>query len=322
MLKEILFIVIGFILLVKGADFLLKSATSIAKKFGLSEILIGLTIVALGTSLPEIFITIASAGEGHSDLIIGNAIGSCICNFLLVVGIASIIKPVKLDKRIVKRHLPIGIAAMLLILFMGNTDKLGEVHVITRGQGVLLILCMVAYIIYTIYEEKTIKNNKIDEEIINEVKANENYSVGMIILFLIIGILGLKFGADFVVDNSILIAQGFGVSEKLIGMTIVAIGTALPEIITSVVASKRDETDLLLGNISGSNILNLCLLIGLGAIINPLIFAAEFNISILLLIAVTVLLQIIATFNKENRLDRKRGVILIIVYIIYILSMI
>ena len=274
---ELPLIIFGFILLVKGADLLVKSATSIAKKFGLSEMLIGLTIVAVGTSLPEIFITITSSIEGHSDLIIGNAIGSCICNFLLVIGIASLIRPVKFDRRIVNRHLPIGIAAMILLLFLGNTNKVGENHIITRWQGVLLLLCTVAYIVYTIYEENTIKNKKIDEEIIKDVESKEEKSIIIILIYLILGILGLKFGADFVVDNSILIAERLGLSEKFIGMTIVAVGTALPEIITGIIAGRKNETDLLLGNLSGSNILNLCLLIGLGATINPLTFISDFN---------------------------------------------
>lgn len=322
MLLEIVFIIIGFVLLVKGADLLVKAATSIAKKFGLSEMLIGLTIVAIGTSLPEVFITITSAIDGHSNLIIGNAIGSCICNFLLVIGISSLVRPVKFDRRIVKTHLPIGIAAMVLLLFLGNTTKLGETYVIYRWQGAILLLCTVAYIIYTIYEEKKLKNKNVDDEIIKDVESKEINSIPVIILYLILGILGLKFGSDFVVDNSILVAGRLGLSESFIGMTIVAIGTALPEIITGIIAARRNETDLLLGNITGSNILNLCLLIGLGAVINPLHFTANFNISILILIVVTILLQFIATINKNNELDRKKGIILIIVYIIYILSII
>lgn len=324
MFKEIILIIIGFIFLVKGADLLVKSATNIAKKLGVSEMLIGLTIVAIGTSLPEIFITITSATDGHSDLIIGNAIGSCICNFLLVIGITSLVKPVKLDKRIVKIHLPIGIAAMVLLLFFGNTEKLGDAQTITRWQGAVLILFMVIYIIYTIYEEKHIKNEKIDKEILDDVKnkTKGNFSMEMIIVYMVLGILGLKFGADFVVDNAITIAQRFGLSEKFIGMTIVAIGTSLPEIITGIVAARKDETDLLVGNISGSNIINLCLLVGLGAVINPLAFTTDFNSSILVLITVTIYLQYIATTNKKNELDKTRGLSLIIIYIIYICSMI
>ena len=322
MLTEIIMIILGFIFLVKGADLLVKSATSIAKKFGLSEILIGLTIVALGTSLPEVFITITSAIDGHSDLIIGNAIGSCICNFLFVIGLSSLIRPVKFQKRIIRVHLPIGIFVMLLLLFLGNTEKIGEAQTITRGQGVVLLLCTLAYILYTIYEEKKVRDKEFDEEMIKDVKSKENSSITRIIIYMILGILGLKFGSDFVVDNAIIIAETFGLSERFIGMTIVAIGTALPEIITGIISAKRGEADLLLGNITGSNILNLCLLIGLGAVINPLTFATDFNGSLLILILVTIFLQIITTINKRNELDRKSGVLLILVYAIYICSMI
>lgn len=322
MLWEIILVIIGFILLVKGADFLVTAATSVAKKFGLSEMLIGLTIVAIGTSLPEIFITITSSIEGYSDLIIGNAIGSCICNFLLVMGISALVRPVKFDKRIVKRHIPIGIITMCLLLFLGNTQKLGEAQTITRGQGIILLLFTLAYIIYTIYEEKKIKNEKIDEEIIKDVEAREKNSIIIIIIYMILGIIGLKFGSDFVVDNSIIIAKNFGLSENFIGMTIIAVGTALPEIITGIIAAKRDETDLLLGNITGSNILNLCLLIGLGAVINPLIFSTDFNASIIFLIVITIALLLLATINKRSELDKKRGILLIIMYIVYIFSII
>jgi cation:H+ antiporter len=318
---KIIFIVIGFLFLVKGADLLVKAATSIAKKFGLSEMLIGLTIVAIGTSLPEIFITITSAIDGHSDLIIGNAIGSCICNFLFVIGTSSLVRPIKFDNKIIRRHLPISIIAMLLLLLLGNTTKLGENHIIGGWQAIILLLYAVIYIIYTIYEEKKLKNKQIDDEIIKDVESKELKSIWLIIIFFILGILGLKFGSDFVVDNSILIAEALGLSERFIGMTIVAIGTALPEIITGIIAARKNESDLLLGNIIGSNIFNLCLLIGLGSIINPLTFTNDFNSSIFVLIAVTIYLQFVATINKNNGLDRKRGILLIIVYIIYILSM-
>lgn len=318
MFGSVIFIIIGFIILVKGADLLLKAGISIAKKFGLSEMLIGLTIVAIGTSLPEIFITITSSIDGYSDLIIGNAIGSCICNFLLVIGISALIRPLRLDKRIVKRHLPIAIATMILLLFLGNTN----IQIITRWQGILLLVCSGVYIAYTIYEENRIKNKKIDEEIIADVVSKEHYSIGTIIVYMILGILGLKFGSDFVVDNSVFIAEEFGLSERFIGMTIVAVGTTLPEIITGIIAARKNETDLLLGNITGSNILNICLLIGLGAVINPLIYTSDFNNSILILIAVTIFLQLISSINKKRELNRESGFFLIAIYIIYILSMI
>ena len=158
--------------------------------------------------------------------------------------------------------------------------------------------------------------------LIKKVKSKENYTTNTIIFYMIVGILGLKFGADFVVDNSVLIANSLGLSESFIGMTIVAIGTSLPEIITGIISARKNETDLLLGNISGSNIINLCLLVGLGAIVSPLVFDKEFNISIILLIVVTIFLQLLATINKKSELNWKRGIILIIAYIMYIIYMI
>lgn len=324
LILEIILIVIGFILLIKGADLLVRAAVSIAKRFNLSEMLIGLTIVAIGTSLPEIFITITSSFEGHSDLIIGNSIGSCVCNFLLVIGLTSLIRPVKLDKRIVNIHLSINIFAIVLILFLGNTKKLGEAGIISKWQGIVLLLCTVIYILYTIYEEKKIKDKKLDDGILKEVEEVEikSKSVGVIILYTVLGLLGLKFGADFVVENSVLIAQSLGWSESFIGTTIVAAGTALPEIVTGIISAKRGETDLLLGNITGSNIINLCLLIGLGASISPLFFDAEFNRSLLILIAVTIILQLIGIFKKNRKINRLTGLILIFGYILYIYFMI
>ena len=324
MILEILFIIIGFIFLIKGADFLVKVATTIAKKFNLSEILIGLTIVAIGTSLPEIFITITSSIEKHSDLIIANSIGSCICNFLFVLGVSSLIKPIKLEKRIVKAHLLISIFIMLLILFLGNMNRTDDIGIIEMPQGIILILFACFYIIYTIYEENKIKNNKLDKEIIEEVENIEIKEQSFLIIFfyIIIGLLGLKFGSDFVVNNSIFLAKNLGFSESFIGITIVAIGTTLPEIVTGIVSAKKGKTDLLFGNIIGSNIINLCLLIGIGAIINPLIFNIEFNRSLAILIGITIVLQLIGLYNKKRQISKITGGIFVFIYVLYIFSMV
>lgn len=160
-----------------------------------------------------------------------------------------------------------------------------------------------------------------DAEIIKEVESRENNSIGVIIIYMVLGILGLKFGSDFVVDNSIIIANNLGLSERFIGMTIVAVGTALPEIITGIISARKTEMDLLLGNITGSNIINLCLLIGLGALINPLTFITDFNSSIIFLIIITIVLQLLAIINKNRELTWKSGSILIIIYFIYIFYM-
>lgn len=321
MILNILLIIFGFIFLIKGADLLVKAAVSIAKRFGLSEMLIGLTILAIGTSLPEIFVTITSSVDEHSDLIIGNAIGSCICNFLLVIGVTSLIKPVKFDKRIIEKHFPISFISMVLLLVLGNIENSENVQTITNWHGIVLLLYMIWYILYSIYEEKKFHNKKIDEEIIKEVSAKENYSIKMIIVYIILGSLGLKFGSDFIVDNSVIIAKNLGLSESFIGMTIIAVGTALPEIITGIMSAKQNETDLLLGSVTGSNIINLCLLIGLSSLINPLKLTNNFNSSILFLMFVTITLQIIGIKNKENEIINKTGIVLIIVYLGYIISM-
>lgn len=323
MFFTILWIIIGMLLLVKGADFLVKGAAAIAKKFGLSEMMIGLTIVAIGTSLPEIFITVTSAIQGRSDLIIGNAIGSCICNFLFVIGLAAVIKPIRVDKRIIKSHIPIGVFSMLLLFVLGNSGFMGEPGYISRVGGVILLIVTALYILFTILEEKNRKEHETPEEKAKEEKEEkaEHTPPWKVVLYIIVGIIGLKYGADLVVDHAVIIAEGLEWSEAFISMTVIAIGTALPEIVTGIMASIRSESDLILGNVSGSNVLNLCLLIGIGAVISPLVFSITFNSSITLLMVVTILIALIATWDKDNLIKRKQGIILILIYIIYLMKL-
>ena len=313
MIIQIIFILIGFVFLIKGADFLVKASISIAEKFKLSKMLIGLTIVAIGTSLPEIFITITSSLEGYSDLIIGNSIGSCICNLLLVIGITSLIKTIKLDKKTIKIHFTIEILVILLLLCFGNSNE------ISRRHGIILVLCAILYIFYTVFDEK--KNKELDNDLIKEVEEIEPRTNSIIIIFLyiILGLLGLKFGSDFVVNNATLIAGKLGFSQGVVGITVIAVGTALPEIITGIISAKKNENELFLGNIIGSNIINLTLLIGLGAIINSIKYNIEFNLSLIFLILITIILQIIGIFSKKAKIDKIKGISFICIYIIYIL---
>ena len=239
-------LIIGFILLVKGADYIVKGATGIAKKFRISEMIIGILIVGIGTSLPEIIITIRSAIIGKSDIVIGNGIGSSIC------------KPVKIDKRILKIHFPIFIISIILLTLFCN---FGGQNMINRIEAFLLILFTAGYIVYTIYEGKIEnKNNKLS--IILE--QDEKISSIKILLYLSTGTIFLKYGADLVVDGATKIAEFFNISESIVSITIVAIGTSLPEIITSMIASINKKSDLALGNVIGSNIFNICLLPGIG----------------------------------------------------------
>lgn len=313
MIIEIILILIGFVLLIKGSDLFIKASISIAEKFNLSKMLIGLSIVAIGTSLPEIFITITSSLEGYSDLIIGNSVGSCICNFLLVIGITSLIRDIKLDKTTIKIHFAIEIFIILLLLYFGNSNDIGKI------QGIILVLCAIFYVVYTIYEEK--QNKELDKELIKEVENIElkENSIIIIILYIVLGLLGLKFGSDFVVNNATLIANDLGFSESFIGITIIAVGTALPEIITGIISAKKNENELFLGNIVGSNIINLTLLIGIGSVIKPIKYNVEFNFSLIFLILITIVLQLIGILNKKARINKIFGIGFILIYIIYIL---
>ena len=313
MFFNILMIIIGFIFLVLGANLLVKGSSNIAKKFHIPEILLGLTIVALGTSMPELFITASSAKKDSYDLIIGNAIGSNFCNLLLILGIMAIMRPVKIDKDAKKIHLPIAIISTLVILFLSfffNT--------INRTIGIILIILFFAYFSYPILTEiediiKAYKENK-------ENKNTKKINIFSSIIFIIIGIVLLKYGGDFVVDYSINIANTFNLSERLIALTIIAVGTALPELVTSIVATIKKDTDLAVGNLVGSCILNLFLIIGLGSLITPLPFSKEYNENLILLAFATFLLWIFNYIGKKDTITRFKGFILLLIYTIYFIS--
>lgn len=233
MFLEIILMIVGFVFLVKGADFVVKAASAIARKFHLSQMLIGILIVGIGTSLPEIIVTIQSTFTGNQDIIIGNSIGSCICNLLLVMGIASVCNPLKIDDKMLKVHLPVSCFTILLLVGFCN---FGAGHdLINRTEAILLLIVAIIYIGYTIYDGK--------ENLEETVEEKETKIFG-IFIYLILGILGLKYGADFVVNGAVSIAEFFGVSESIISMTIVALGTSLPEIVTCVIATIKKESDL------------------------------------------------------------------------------
>ena len=313
MFFNILMIIIGFICLVVGADLLVKGASNIAKKFHIPEILLGLTIVALGTSMPELFITVSSARHESYDLIIGNAIGSNFCNLLLILGIMAVLRPVKIDKDAKNIHLPLALLATLVILFLSFFFT-----TINRTIGIILISLFFAYFSYPILTEI--------EDIIKAYKENKNHkdtkkiNIFLSIIFIIIGIVLLKYGGDFVVDYSINIANTFNLSERLIALTIIAVGTALPELVTSIVATIKKDTDLAVGNLVGSCILNLFLIIGLGSLITPLPFSKEYNENLILLAFSTFLLWIFNYIGKKDTITRFKGFILLLIYTIYFIS--
>ena len=306
MLNEISLMIIGFIFLIKGAEFIVDSAKGIAKKFHLSEMLIGILIVGIGTSLPEIIVTIKATMTGNPDIIIGNSIGSCICNILLVIGVASICNPIKIDNKILRIHLPISAFSIILLTWFCNFGW--ENYVITKNEAEILLVFAFFYILYTIYEGK-------ETEAESEIEEN---SFLKSLLSLIFGIFGLKYGADFVVNGAVTIAQNLGVSESVISITMVSLGTSLPEIVTCLIAAIKQESDLAIGNVIGSNIFNICLLPGIGAMISPLHYDTDFNKSILFLLFITLYLLVFDLFLEKREISRNHGIVFVLMFALYV----
>lgn len=319
MFINILMVILGFVLLVIGADLLVRGASNIATKFRIPEMLIGLTIVALGTSAPELIITITSAQAGATDLIIGNAIGSNLCNILFILGLMAIIRPVVIDDEAKKLHIPIALFAAIVILIMELSSLSSSSAFIDRIDGILLLILFAVYFTYPIFTEikdiaKSYKEDKISG---NSKKIN----VFISIIFIVIGVVLLKYGGDFVVDNATLIAEHFNISERVIGLTIVAIGTAMPELITSIIAVIRKDTDLAVGNLVGSCVLNLFLILGVGAVITPLEFSSKFNQNLILLCISTFILWMFNFIGKKNTITRFKGFVLLLIFSLYMVGL-
>lgn len=311
MIIEIIFILIGFLMLIKGADILVDGSSAIAKKLRVSEIIIGLTIVSIGTSMPELFVSTTSAIQGSSDISIGNVIGSNICNLLLILGVSSIIHPVKFHKETKWIENPMSIILSLIFLLICNINQ-----DVSRIEGIILLVLFVVFLIYTI-----IMGKKSQDEEILQISLEDAKKVSIIknIGLIILGIVALKIGGDLVVENAKLIAKALNISEKIIGLTIVAIGTSLPELVTSVTAAIKGESDIAIGNIVGSNIFNLLLIIGLSAVITPITYNISYNFEIMILFIAMILMTIFPFIKPKDEMSRSKGVIFTLFYIFYII---
>lgn len=311
-------LILGFLLLVIGADILVKGSGNIAKKFNIPEILIGLTIVALGTSMPELIITISSASQNATDLIIGNAIGSNLCNLLLIMGTIAILRPIIIDKETILIHLPVALISSVAVLCLGVGILGSPNNLINRTDGIILVSLYLIYFLYpVIIEIKDIKKSVKEKS----QKSNKSENILLSIIFIILGVIALKFGGDIVVNESTEIAIKYGISERVIGLTIVAIGTALPELITSIIAVIKKEGDLAVGNLIGSCILNSFLILGTGAIIKPLAFSNEFIFNLILLIFSIILIGGFCIIGKKNTITRYKGALLLMIYLIYMINL-
>lgn len=304
MLKEIILIVIGFVLLIKGADFLVDGSSSLAKKLKIPEIIIGLTIVSIGTSMPELFVSTKSALAGQDDMSLGNIIGSNICNLLLILGLSTLIRPVLFKKETKLIEIPMCLLVTIIFLIACNTN-----YIVSRVEGIFLIILFIGFIAYTIYAAKT-NSDEVEE-------TTNNYSVIKCIFYIILGVISLKVGGDLTVDNATLIAKEFNVSEKVIGLTILAIGTSLPELVTSVTAAIKGNSDIAIGNIIGSNIFNILLIIGVSSVCSPLYYNSTYNTQFIILLIGTFALLIFPFIPPKNQMSRLDSLVYLALYILY-----
>lgn len=302
LLTQVLLLVVGFVLLVKGADWFVEGAASIADKFGIPQIVIGLTIVAMGTSAPEAAVSISAALKGSAEITIGNVLGSNILNILIILGLTSVIRTIFVQRTTIHYEIPMVIGITVLLAVMGLQN-----HVVGRLEGVILVGCMVIYMMYLL---RLAKRGSIDNEELDEFA--EKSSMAKLIFLVIIGVAAIVWGSDIAVNAATAIARIFGMSERFIGLTIVALGTSLPELVTSVTAALKGNCDIAVGNIVGSNLFNIMFVVGITAIITPVVYAPAFKIDSAVAIGAVVLLWLCVL--RKQTLNRLHGIIMLLCY--------
>ena len=307
----VLLLVLGFAILIKGADWLVNGSVSLAKHYNISELAIGLTIVAFGTSAPELVVNIISSAKGLNDVTMGNIVGSNLFNIMLILGISGIIYPLTVQVKTIKNEIPFSLLAAIVLLLLANYSFNKEgILSLNRIDGVILLVFFLLFMVYIFVNLRSK-----DETLEADYKAIKP-SFSLLLIF--IGLASLVLGSRLVVDNAVKIAHVFGASEKLIGITIISAGTSLPELVTSVVAAFRKRSDIAIGNIIGSNIFNIFLVLGISSLIAPINYNSSFNVDITILIASTLLLFLFMFSGKKQRLDRWESAVLLIGYIGYI----
>ncbi|MBU5316956.1 calcium/sodium antiporter [Clostridium bornimense] len=304
-------LIIGFVLLIKGADYFVDGSSAIAKKVGIPPVIVGLTLVSLGTSAPELAVSVISSIQGNNGITLGNVIGSNLFNSLVVLGVSAMIVPLVIKKKDTKRDFSVNIFSTILVVVLTLVGFLLGGKVISRLDGIILLICTLIYMVILIFQSKGNNSEEISE--IEDIKLSTK------IILSIIGVAGITIGGQLVVNSSKEIATTFGISDKLIGLTIVAIGTSLPELVTSVVAILKGEDDIALGNILGSNTFNLLLILGTASAINPIKVSTSLFIDLAVLLVVTLFIGALVFINKkeEKTISRKEGFLLIMVYIVY-----
>ena len=308
---QVALLIIGFIFLIKGADWLVDGASSVASNFKVSKLLIGLTIVAFGTGAPELAVSFSSLINGSTDILVGNVIGSNIINVLLLIGIAAVIRPIKVQKDTVSKELPLLllISTALIILLLDVNLAEAVINTFSRADA---IICLLFFCIFLYYLFSLARKNKKEAKKVEKPK----YKIGKSFLFVILGLVGVVGGSQLVVNSASIIATTIGISERIISLTIIALGTSLPELVTTVMAARKGESDLLVGNIVGSNIFNICIVLAL-----PVAFAGGITpnnfevIDITMLVISSVLLCFLA--RRDHKITRTDGFLMLSIFLLY-----
>lgn len=311
---QVLILIIGFVFLIKGADWLVDGASSVASNFKVSKLLIGLTIVAFGTGAPELAVSFSSLINGSTDILIGNVIGSNIINVLLLIGIAAVIRPIKVKKDTVSKELPllllISTALIVLLLDVNLADAV--INSFSRADA---IICLLFFAIFLYYLIAMAHKNRRGKSAKTEVEKPQ-YKLGKSFLFVILGLIGVVGGSELVVESASTIAGAIGISERIISLSVIAFGTSLPELVTTISAAKKGESDLLVGNIVGSNIFNICIVLALPVAIAGSITPNGFQIiDLVMLIFSSILICLLARHN--HKITRFDGALMLIIFATY-----
>ncbi|MCF7858515.1 MAG: calcium/sodium antiporter [Candidatus Cloacimonetes bacterium] len=309
MILQTLLLVFGFLLLIIGAQYFVEGSSSLARKYNVSNLVIGLTLVAFGTSAPELVVNTFASFQKHQDIVFGNIIGSNNFNIFIILGITGLITPLVVQSQTVWKEIPISIFAVLTLYFLSNELFFSNLRILTRLDGIILLIIFVFFLVYIFRQMKADqKEPKLAAVVLSKIQ---------IWTFILAGITGLILGGKLVVDNAVKLAINFGFSEKIIGITIIAAGTSLPELATSVTAAIKKNMDIAVGNIIGSNIFNIFFVLGISSLIRPMSYRKEFNSDLYVLACGTVLLFIAMFTGEKKKLDRWEAGILLLLYIGY-----
>ncbi len=300
-------LIVGFVMLTKGADWFVDGSSALAFRLGIPQLVIGLTIVAMGTSAPEAAVSITSALKGNEGITVGNVVGSNIMNILLILGVASVIVPLAVQKSTRMIEIPYMIAITVLFGVLGYTGEM-----VTRVEGGILWIAFLIYLGYLLWMAKKGKEDNEPDE--------KQKSLPVQLLMILAGLVCIVLGSDFVVDGATEIAKVIGISERIIGLTIVAFGTSLPELVTSIAAARRGNADIAIGNIVGSNVFNILFVAGTSALISPVVFESKFVLDTAVATATAVLL-LVCVCNKEGKLKRSGGIIMLAAYAAYFVKL-